>query len=71
MLGTQTIYDEALVMKPIEKVQLIDQLILSLDIPNKSIETQWNDEAESRVKAYNDGVLKSVSAEEVFNKYGL
>ena len=71
MLATQTIYNEALVMKPIEKVQLIDQLILSLDIPNKSIEAQWNDEAESRVKAYNDGRLKSVSAKEVFEKYGL
>jgi len=71
MLAIQTIYNEALVMKPVEKALLIDQLISSLDIPNKSIETQWNSEAESRVKAYKEGRLKSVSAEEVFNKYGI
>ena len=71
MLATQTIYNEALVMQPIERVQLIDQLILSLDMPNQNIEQQWNDEAESRVKAYNNGKLKTVSAKEVFSKYEL
>jgi len=69
MLATQTIYNEALVMQPIERVQLIGQLILSLDIPNQTIEKQWNDEAESRAEAYNSGKLKSVIAKEVFDKY--
>ena len=71
MLATQTIYNEALVMQPIERVHLIDQLILSLDIPNQTIEKQWNDEAESRVEAYQNGKLKTVSGKEVFAKYEL
>jgi hypothetical protein len=71
MLAIQTIYDEALVMKPIDRVLLIDKLILSLDIPNQTIQEQWNDEAESRVEAYKNNQLKSVSSNEVFGKYGL
>ncbi len=71
MLATQTIYNEAILMKPMEKAQLIDKLILSLDTPSHTIEEQWNEEAQSRVSAYKDGLLKSVSSEEVFGKYDL
>ena len=71
MLSTQTIYNEAMIMKPVEKAQLIDKLILSLDIPNQSVEEEWNKEAESRVKAYKEGNLKSISSKEVFDKYEL
>ncbi|MEA2017653.1 MAG: addiction module protein [Campylobacterota bacterium] len=69
MLATQTIYNEALTMQPIEKAQLIDQLILSLDVPNQTIKEQWNKEAESRVSAYKNNQLKTVPMEDVFNKY--
>ncbi len=69
MLAVQSIYDEAMVMQPLEKVQLIDKLLMSLDIPNQTIEQQWNDEAEDRLKAYSNGKLKTVSMKEVFDKY--
>jgi len=71
MYATQvkSIYNEAMIMKPIEKIELIDKLLLSLDIPNQSIEAQWNEEVEDRIKAYNNNQLKSVPAKEVFAKY--
>jgi len=71
MLDIQTIYNEALIMKPIEKIKLIEQLILSLNLPNESIEKQWSKEVEDRVKAYKDGEIKALSAKEVFGKYEL
>ena len=64
-----SIKEEALVLKPIEKIQLIDELLLSLDVPSKEIDEVWAEEVEKRIKAYDDGLIKSVSASEVFSKY--
>jgi hypothetical protein len=69
MLATKTIYNEALIMQPLEKVKLIDKLILSLDIPNQFIEKQWNDEVEDRINAFENGKIKTIMAKEVFDKY--
>jgi hypothetical protein len=63
------VYNEVMNIEPIEKIKLVDKLLLSLNIPNHSIEEQWNKEAEDRVKAYNNNQLKPVSAKEVFAKY--
>jgi hypothetical protein len=71
MLAVESIYNEALVMQPLEKVHLIDKLILSLDIPNQTIEKQWNDEVEDRIKAYENDELNIVPMKKVFSKYGI
>jgi putative addiction module component (TIGR02574 family) len=63
------IYKNILIMKPIEKIKLIDELILSLDIPNSIIEEEWNIEVEKRVDGYRQNKIKTVSTEEVFAKY--
>lgn len=64
-----SIKEEVLTLKPIEKIQLIDELLLSLDIPTKEIDEIWAEEVEKRIKAYDDGLIKSVSSSEVFSKY--
>lgn len=61
--------EEILSMKPIEKIHLIDELLLSLNLPEKEIDTLWENETESRIEAYNQGKLKAVSESEVFSKY--
>ena len=71
MLAVHDIYKEALIMKPVEKIQLVEKLILSLDIPNENIEKLWEQEAQNRVQAYKDGRLKTISSQEVFAKYDL
>jgi len=69
MLAKQEIYKEIMTMKPAQKAELIDKLILSLDIPNQKVEEQWKDEVENRVKAYESGKIATVSMKEVFQKY--
>ncbi|MFA5461856.1 MAG: addiction module protein [Sulfurimonas sp.] len=56
-------------MKPLEKIQLIDKLLLSLNMPNQALEKEWQIEAEDRVRAHNQGQIKSVPMDEVFGKY--
>ena len=66
---TETIFKEALILKPSEKVQLIDELLHSLDRPDKEIDKLWAKEAEDRIDAYDQGKMKAVSLEEVLRKY--
>ena len=64
-----SVNEQALSLDPIAKVQLIDELMQSLDIPNKELDKLWLEEAENRMTAYNNGEMKAVPAEEVFAKY--
>jgi putative addiction module component (TIGR02574 family) len=64
-----SIKEEVLTLKPIEKIQLIDELLLSLDLPSKEIDEVWAKEVEKRIEAYDAGLIKSVSSSEVFSKY--
>ena len=48
------IYKKALTLNPLQKAELIDKLISSLDSPNREIES---------------GKLKSVTLEKVLKKY--
>ncbi len=66
-----SIVEEALTLKPIERLHLVDELLLSLDIPTKEIDFLWAEEAEKRIQAYNQGNVKTLSSQEVFAKYQL
>ncbi|NOX92237.1 MAG: addiction module protein [Gammaproteobacteria bacterium] len=69
MSTAKDILKEAIQLEPTERVKLIDQLITSLDRPDKDIDKLWAEEAESRLGAYKQGKLKAVSLEEVLSKY--
>ncbi len=69
MSTAKDILKEAIQLEPTEKVKLVDQLITSLDKPDKDIDKLWAEEAESRLEAYKQGKLKAVSLEEVLSKY--
>ena len=64
-----SVNEQALSLNPIEKIQLIDELIQSLDLPDKELDKLWLEEAESRMKAYENGEMKAIPAEKVFEKY--
>jgi putative addiction module component (TIGR02574 family) len=66
---TKQILDRALKLPAIEKVRLIDQLLLSLDKLDEAIDTLWREEIEDRIKAYNSGNMRAVSLEQVLSKY--
>ncbi len=69
MTNTDHILKEASILRPFEKAQLIDQLISTLDEPDKKMDELWAKEAENRIEAYDCGKLKAVSLEEVLQKY--
>jgi len=69
MSTAMDILKEAIQLDPNEKAKLVDQLITSLDKPDKNIDKLWAEEAESRLEAYKQGNLKAVSLEEVLSKY--
>lgn len=68
MSPTKTIISKALHLKPAERFIIIEALIKSLDIPDRSIENVWAQEAEKRLKDYKAGKLKTVSFEDMFKK---
>ena len=69
MTTTDNVFKEALTLRPAEKAQLIDKLISTLDKPDKEIDELWAKEAEDRIDAYDQGMLKAVSLEKVLQKY--
>lgn len=66
-----SIKEELLALKPIEKLQLIDELLLSLDKPNKDFDEIWAEEVEKRIDAYGKDQILNIEAKEVFKRYGL
>jgi putative addiction module component (TIGR02574 family) len=69
MADPNEVLREALALRPAQKAELIDKLILSLDKPDKDIDELWAKEAESRIEAYEQGKIKAVTLEEVLKKY--
>ncbi|NQU65419.1 MAG: addiction module protein [SAR324 cluster bacterium] len=59
-MKSKQILENALNLKPQEKISIIEGLLQSLDEPDKSIDEIWVVEAEKRLKAYRDGKLKGV-----------
>ena len=61
------ILSDALVLSPIERAELIDELLRSFDPPeDDALADSWKAEAESRIDAYETGRLSADSAEAVF-----
>jgi len=56
-------------LKSLDKLQLVEKILTSLNPIDKNIETIWATEAEDRLEAYDQGLLSTVSAKDVFEKY--
>ena len=69
MLVPGEIYEKVLSLKPVQRAELIDKLILSLDNPDQENNSLWETEVESRIDAYNRGCLKSVPLQQVLDRY--
>ncbi|GMR07393.1 MAG: hypothetical protein BMS9Abin26_0396 [Gammaproteobacteria bacterium] len=69
MSSTKEILKEALSLSPDEKAELVDELLVSLDSPEPDIEKVWAEEVEKRIDAIDQGKSKTISLEEVLQKY--
>jgi putative addiction module component (TIGR02574 family) len=53
----------------IEKIELVDSILMQLDKPDPEIDRIWADEARRRWKAYKSGKLETVPYDKVMGKY--
>lgn len=60
---------KALLLTPIERAELVDQLLLSLDHPDMNLDVLWAKESENRLDAYEAEKLKAIALEQVLEKY--
>ena len=64
-----SVNEQALSLMPLDKIKLIDQLLLSLDMPHKELDEIWAEEAEKRIEAYELGKTHATDVYEVLKKY--
>ncbi len=69
MAANARILEEALKLTAVERAELVDSLLSSLDKPDQAIDKLWAREAEARIDAYDQGQIKAVSLDEVLKKY--
>ena len=60
---------QALELSSLEKAQIIEELLVSLDNPDAGLDGLWAKEADARVEAFNNGKISARSAEEILGKY--
>jgi len=53
----------------IEKIKLLDSILMQLDKPDPEIDRIWADEARKRWQAYKTDKLEAVPYEQIMDKY--
>ena len=56
-------------LSDIEKLELVDSILMTLDRPDPKIDRIWAEEARKRWKAYKSGKLETVPYDQVMSKY--
>jgi len=69
MSAIEQILNEISPLTPLDKLQLIDKILASLNQPSSAIDEIWANEAEVRVDAYDRGLVSVVNEDDVFGKY--
>jgi putative addiction module component (TIGR02574 family) len=60
---------EAYMLSPLERIELVDNILASLDKPDNEIDTLWVKEAEDRLSAWRSGEIEAVDLDQVLAKY--
>lgn len=71
VITKENLLEKAILLKPIERLRLIDSLLESLDKPEPEIEKKWIEEADARYEAYRRRELKATDWEDIRIKYAL
>ncbi len=61
----ETIRQQIMGLKSIEKIHLVELILESLDKPDMKVQKEWTEESEKRFDAFKAGKLRSHSYEEV------
>ena len=69
MTQSEQVLHEALDLPPVERAELVEQILASFDFPaRKEIDDLWAKEVEDRIDAYDRGEIKAVPIKRVFDK---
>ena len=63
------IFEQALHLSPVDKLQLLECLTRSLDQPDEKIDKIWSEEAEKRYQALKEGKVKTIALDEILQRY--
>lgn len=63
------VMEEILNLEPVKKIELIDKILQSLNLPNKELDELWIQESEARLKSYLAGKSKTTPLNDVLSKY--
>jgi hypothetical protein len=68
-MDSKTILNEALQLRPAERLLLIEWLTESLSKPDAEIEQIWLEESEKRYQFLKEGKMKTIPLDEIINRY--
>ena len=68
-MNTKSVFEDALGLRPAERLQLIEMLSRSLNKPDENIEKIWAEEAEKRYRALEEGRIKTTTIEDIIERY--
>jgi hypothetical protein len=66
---SQAVIEQANQLTALEKLEVVDALLASVDKPDAEIDCLWANEAEERLAAYRRGEIKALELNEVLAKY--
>ena len=66
---TKDLGRRVLELSPTERLEMVDEILASLDRPDDRVDALWAWEAEDRLAAYRRGEIKTVSLDDVLAKY--
>ncbi len=67
---TEALCARARELSPTERLDLVDQILSSLDETDPAIDRLWAREAEDRLAAYRRGEIRAIPLSDVLAKYG-
>ncbi len=68
-VNTRQILKDALMLPFKERATLVDDLLATLDRPDKKIDSLWRKEVNDRIAAYQAGKIRAITLNEVLSKY--
>jgi hypothetical protein len=68
-MDSKSILNEALQLRPAERLLLIEWLTKSLNKPDTEIEQVWMEESEKRYKVLKEGKMKTATLDEIIKRY--
>lgn len=66
---TQSLFEQATRLPPLERAHLIEHLLSTLGRPDERIDELWRAEVDDRVRAVREGKIETVSLQDVLAKY--